>query len=211
LRRSELSLCFLPVAFLHENPGEGLHVGAEAIDRVVTDAVTRRNGSREHGAVGRKRERRGRIGVTEERCFGGQRVEVGRALRRVAVAAEPVAPAGVYADEDHVTDRRRAEPVRACPPGHPGNDEQHVQCQRRPPIRLPLSPLRRCFGADGLRVNPSLLGAQSLRHGDDAPFSPGGPAASSLLSALSVFVRLSFGAPRRRMQGLEEFLDACRQ
>ncbi len=102
-------------------------------DSLAEDAVDRRDLPGHHGTVRRQRGGNGGVGVGEQHAMGGQAINVGGGLLGVAVAAEPVGPAGVEADQHHVADRI-VRTLAQKPQARQGRQRSGDQAQRHKPI-----------------------------------------------------------------------------
>ena len=115
-----------------EDFGERDLVGAEAARRVGEEhsplrgahAGPDRVATREERGAARSADRRGRVELREAHALRGHPVELGRANRRMPVAAE-VAVAQVIREEDHEVGRHLPGEDRA-----PAEDDREDECER---------------------------------------------------------------------------------
>jgi hypothetical protein len=113
-----------------QDVGESGLVLAQLVARVLAHSVVQRKLAGQHGDVSGKRQRVFREGVREEKPFRRPSVEVRSLVSRVTVAAQPVGPERVDADQDQVgcaprgpqpPDRQREQ--RQPDPERPGSED----------------------------------------------------------------------------------------
>ena len=101
------------VARLGQEGGEGRRLVRHPIDAVVTNAMPVGEQPAHQRGVRGQRDGYGCDGVLEDDAFGGPAVQVGSGGAPTAVAAEPIRPGRVDADQEH----RRLRARLARPPG----------------------------------------------------------------------------------------------